>query len=312
LVDHNEEGREIGRRRITVKARPIAMCAAHGRLFVVQAFVQGLLVLEAGSMRVLARLEVSDSQGMLAVAPDEESVYYAGNLERGFDIIDVRTLAARRVRYPPGGHGIGAVAVSPDGKRLYLAIQRGAREAHAAPPSQLAGPVNPLEQTYSGPLLAVYDLTRDEYVALASIGDTLRSRGDDSSIPTGLAFGPNGRKLYISMVQCSVGVHVFDTETNVLEKPLTFQQRGPATEPDCTDVLCGQGKLFVTLRSTGEVLSVDPESGKVELAYRLETPEFGQIRMAGSERNLYVCLTNGRRLQAIAPAKGAGEPSKAR
>ena len=75
-----------------------------------------------------------------------------------------------------------------------------------APPA-ITGTANPLKQSFSGPLLAEYDLVKKRYVALQSIGDTRFERGDDTSIPTSLCMSEDGTSLYVTLWQCGIGVH---------------------------------------------------------------------------------------------------------
>ena len=156
-----------------------------GKLFANEVFAGSLLVWDLDNSGPPLRLKMPD-QGKLVAAPSGREVYYASNRD-AFYRIDVRSLQPTLIPYPKGSKGIGGVLVSPDGLRLYLAIGRGAREAGAEAPAAVAGSVNPLKATFSGPLLAEYNLAEDRYEALRSIGDTRLERGgDDASIPTSL------------------------------------------------------------------------------------------------------------------------------
>jgi len=136
-------------------------------------------------------------EGALAASPDGKQVYFASNEKPQFCIIDTSSHAVRTVGYPSGGHGIGSVAVSPDGRRLFLGIQRDRAPLEAGMP---AGGFS---------FLAAYDLKAKEYVGtlyLAQLGEGGKS---DDAIPGQMAFGPDGR-LYVGMFQSRVGIHVID------------------------------------------------------------------------------------------------------
>jgi len=296
--ERDKDGKVTGQIVERRRCRPGDMVVAGEKLFVVQTFGSSLLVFHAPALHLIGRVEVGSSSGRLAASPDGRTVYFASNREKAFHVIDARTHQARRVGYPEGGRGIGALAAAPDGKRLYLGIQRGAREAKADPPDDAAGPVNPLKQTYSGPLLAVYDLATGRYVAIKSIGDTLKARGDDSSIPAAMAFGPDGRTLYIAMSQCMVGVHVYDTVDDTLRQPITLASVDEHfTWPACRDVAVLGDELLVVVGANHELAVLDRRTGRRRMTAPVGRPggeSPGEI--AVSARHVTVCNSTLRRL----------------
>ena len=263
-----------------------AIAVAGGRLFAVEVFAGNLLVFDLSEWGPPMRLKMPD-QGVLAAAPSGQEIYYAGNSENAFYRIDARSLRASRVPYPKGARGIGAALVSPDGRTLYLAIQRGSREAEAEPPPAVAGSANPMEQSYSGPLLAEYDLTARCYAALRSIGDTRVERGDDASIPTSLCLSEDGRSLYITLWQCGIGVHVYDVGDHCLRKPLVLPDAPGWSWPNCWTSAQAGNDLYVTLTHQTHLLRVDISGGQIT-----EMGASGKA-ICRSGRNLYVATGNG-------------------
>ena len=299
----DEDGKVGGERREIRRSRPGSMALVGDKLFVLQTFAKAILVLHAPSMRPKARINVHRSNGRLAVAPNGKRIYFASNKERAFYIIDTMSYASRRVPYPKEGHGISALAVAPNGRRLYLGIQRGAREAGADPPAKAAGPANPLERTYSGPLLAVYDLTARRYVALKSIGDTLGAQDDDSSVAAAMEFSRDGRKLYIAMAQSTAGVHVYDTETDNLLSPIAFANRH-------RDLAVRDGKLYVAIGSNNKLAIVDEDMHHV-IIKTIEFDEAGRPgKMAMHDDKLYVCHSDSRRITVVPIEEDDSGPRK--
>jgi hypothetical protein len=295
----NDDGEVIGETKQLRRSRPGAMVLAGDKLFVLQSFAQSILVLHAPTMQPTARIMVTRSEGRLVVAPNKRHVYFACNLERAFYVIDSICFSSRRVSYPENAHGIGALAVAPDGRRLYLGIQRGAREAGADPPAKAAGPANPLKQTFSGPLLAVYDLVAQKYLTIKSIGDTLKARGDDSSLPAAMTFSRDGQLLFVAMGQCMAGVHVFNTESNDLLRPITFASRHRYFRwPGCRDIALQCGKLFVVVGSNNELAIVDEAARRTAKVVELPGGD-GPGKLAIRDNRLYVCHSRSRRISVV-------------
>jgi DNA-binding beta-propeller fold protein YncE len=298
--ERDEEGNVTGQREERRRARVGSMAVAKGKLFVEQIFCDSLLVFDADTVHPIGRIEVGGG-GKMVASPDERRLYFARNSKKGFCIVDVDTYQKNDIPYPRGAHGIGAIAVSRDGERLYLGIQRGAREAGAEAPSEVAGPVNPLTQTHTGPLLAVYDLADEKYVALKSIGDTLKARGDDSSIPAAFALSSDSSALYIAMRQCTAGVHVFDTTTNELRKPTTFASVHEAFPwPNCSDIACADGKIYVTVGSNHELVVLAANTRHKFQSFALGG--YGSTQpgpLAVSADRVFICQQGLRRLSVV-------------
>ena len=226
------------------------------------------------------RLKMPD-QGVLTAAPSGKEAYYASN-EDAFYRIDARSLQAYRVPYPRGARGIGGAVVSPDGRTLYLAIQRGARETGAKAPPSVAGLAN-----RSGPLLAEYDLVERRYVALRSIGDTRVERVDDASIPTSLCLSEDGRSLYITLWQCGIGVHVYDVADHCLREPIVLPDAPGLNWPICWTAAQDGNDLYVTLDHQTHLVRVDIARGR-----STEMGTSGKAICRGGG-NLYISIPEG-------------------
>jgi len=289
--ERDEEGNIIEERRT---AAPGSLALVGGKLFVDQVFRDSLLVLDAEHLKPIARIPSTGSSRLLA-SRDGASLFLAGSHQ--WSIIDVETLSKRDIPYPEGARGVGCLAASPDGSRLYLGLQRGAREAGAEAPSAAAGPVNPLEQTFSGPLLAVVDLATEETLALKSIGDTIKARGDDSSIPSAMAFSADGQTLYVAMRQCMVGVHVFDTATNSLRKPISFASvHSGFFYTNSSGIACRDGELFVSLNANNELVILNARSHAIKRVVSFGANDGGPGILALSSSRLLIVHQALRRL----------------
>jgi hypothetical protein len=237
-----------------------SIAVAGGKLFANEVFAGNLMVWRLDESGPPVRVRMPD-QGRLVAARSGREVYYAG--KDAFYRIDVHSLQPTRVSYPKGSKGVGGVLASPDGRMLYLAIARGAREGGAQAPPEVAGPANPLEQTYSGPLLAEYDLVERRYIALRSIGDTTVARGDDASIPTSLCLSEDGKSLYITLWQCGIGVHVYDVGDHCLRKPLVLNAVPGLKWPNCWRSVQAGKDIYVTLNHQSHLVRIDIATGHV-------------------------------------------------
>jgi DNA-binding beta-propeller fold protein YncE len=226
---------------------------ADGKLFVGQVFQGSLLVVDRATFTPVKRLPLG-GEGRLAASKDGKTVYFASNTRPEFHIIDTRTYEHRAVAYPPGGHGIGCLAVSPDGQRLYLGIQRGGRMRDGR---QLSG---------GNSFLAVYDLAKQDYCGTVFLAQKRPDGSGDDGLPTSFAFSPDGKGLYIGTFQSEAGVLVVDTQKLELLNNLYFgsKHQNPAFPwVDPLSVAVHDRWLLVAVRHNQEVAAVDLASHKV-------------------------------------------------
>ena len=287
------DGKVVGQRTESHPCPPGDMRLVGDRLIVGQCFSQRQLVFDVPTMHLIERAG-SDGTYWICTSRDGRTACFPGDGQSAFI---VRQAGGKSVAVPPidNGRGLDHVALSPDGKRLYIAVQRRAREAGAQSPSPEAGPADPTKQLYSGPFLAVFDVKAEKYVKKTSIGDTLAVRGDDSSLANGLAFSDDGRLLYIPMGQCMAGVHVYDTAADRLLRPITFPSTHPSSPwPGCRHVYVRGDTMLVLLASNGELAILDLPSRKVTAVASLPGSGGGGFAVAG--RRVYVGAHDLRRV----------------
>jgi hypothetical protein len=226
---------------------------ASGKLFVGQVFQGSLLVVDEATFTPVKRLPLG-GEGCLAASKDGKTVFFASNTKAEFHIIDTKTYEHRTIAYPPGGRGIGCLAVSPDGQRLYLGIQRGGKTRDG---KQLSG---------GNCFLAVFDLAKQDYAGTVFLAQKRPDGAGDDAVPTSFAFSPDGQRLYIGTLQSEAGVLVVDTEKLELLKNISFSsnhQAPPFPWVDPLSVAVYDRWLLVAVRHNREVAVVDLASHKL-------------------------------------------------
>ncbi len=203
------DGMETPKKRDVQLCPPGDLVAANGKLFVGQLFSDFLVVFDIATLWVVKRIPI-EGEGFFAAAADGKTVYFASNRKNEFSIIDTETYRFKTIAYPTGGRGIGSIALSPDGKRLYLGIQRGGK----APDGKEHGGGNSF--------LAVYDLTKEAYTRSLYLAQILPSGDSDDSIPRKLLFSRDGRRLYAGMSQSLAGIQVIDPDKLKIERQIAF------------------------------------------------------------------------------------------
>jgi DNA-binding beta-propeller fold protein YncE len=226
---------------------------ASGKIFVGQVFQGSLLVVDQATFTPVKRLPLG-GEGCLAASKDGKTVFFASNTKPEFHIIDTRTYEHRTIAYPAAGRGIGCLAVSPDGQRLYLGIQRGGKMRDG---KQLSG---------GNCFLAVYDLAKQDYAGTVFLAQKRPDGAGDDGLPTSFAFSPDGKRLYIGTFQSEAGVLVVDTQKLELLKNLYFSSKyqvPPFPWVDPLSVAVYDRWLLVAVRHNQEVDVVDLASHKL-------------------------------------------------
>ncbi len=245
---------EQGVPRSVYRCPPGETVAANGKLFVGQTFSDHIIVFDLKTMWVVKRL-VLGGNGSLAASADGKTVYFASAEKNEFHIIDTETYKVRTVPYPTAGTGIGCVALGPDGKRLYLGIQRGGKQPDG---KQFFG---------SNAFLAVYDLTKGVYAGTTDLAQTEPGNTDSEiAIPFSLAFSPTGRFLYVGMFQSLAGIQVVDTTTLKLVGNIPFKAGPKNTHFKWVDPLAVKVYrrwLLAVNRNNNELVFVDRETAKL-------------------------------------------------
>jgi DNA-binding beta-propeller fold protein YncE len=298
-----------GRRQVHL-CPPGDLIAASGKLFVGQVFSDALVVFDAATMWVVKRIPIA-GEGYFAASPDGKTVYFASNAKDEFYVIDTASYRFRAVPYPAGGRGIGAAAVSPDGKRLYLGIQRGG----TAPDGKLRAGGNCF--------LAVYDLERQRYAGTVYLAQLLPSGDSDDGIPRKLLFSADGRRLYAGMAQSLAGLYVIDAAALKVERNIAFAPSGKNKSfawVDPVGLATYRGWLLVANRNNGELVVLDDSSSRplARLSFADEGRGVGTVVVGGDriylgdEGSRAVYELSGhklrRALRGAAPGAGSDTP----
>jgi DNA-binding beta-propeller fold protein YncE len=197
--------------RVIRKYPPGSMAIAEGRLFVGQVFSEFLLVIDIETQSIVKRIHIpGGGEGELTVSPDEKTIFFGSNKENQFYKIDSATYQLDTILYPSGGRGCMSIAVHPNGRFLYIGIQRG-------------GVLN--EMSYSGGncFLAVYDLERKSYLTTIYLAEVYSGQSDDST-PACIAVDPDGERIYIGMFQSKRGICVIDANSHEIVCDIRFHK----------------------------------------------------------------------------------------
>jgi DNA-binding beta-propeller fold protein YncE len=296
------------------KTRAVHLCppgdlvVANGKLFVGQVFSDFLVVFDIATMWVVKRIPI-EGEGYFAAAADGQTVYFASNRKNEFYIIDTNTYGFRTIPYPAGGRGIGSIALSPDGKRVYLGIQRGGQ----APDGR--------DHAGGNSFLAVYDLAKQAYAGSLYLAQILQAGESDDSIPRKLLFSSDGRRLYAGMFQSLAGIYVIDPEKLRIERSVTFAPNPRNRHFIWVDPLglaTYQSWLLAANRNNRELVVLDGSSYQVlaRLSFADDRRGIANVVVAGDriylndEDSRAVYELNGRSLARIlqrARADGKGD-----
>jgi WD40 repeat protein len=244
---------------------PGDMAIAGGKLFVAQVFTKLVVVVDLKTLQPVGRLELGGS-GRFAVAPDGKTIYYASNDRREFHVIDVATHRFRTVAYPKGGRGIGSAMVSPGGKRLYLGIQRGGQH------------LDGVKRGGGNAFLAVYDLEKNKYTGTVYLALIHPDNRSDDSIPQEMIFSPDGRTLYIAMMQSFGGIFMVDTRTLKIADnvALALREGNPVPFANPAGLALCDGRLLILNSANRELIVLDAKS--YEVRTRVPLGRTGQPR----------------------------------
>ncbi len=209
-LDKYESNSPITGDRVIRKYPPGNMAIAEGRLFVGQVFSEFLLVIDIETQSIVKRIYLpGGGEGQIHASPDQRSLYFASNKEDQFYIIDSATYKYEIVSYPDGGRGCMSLSAHPDGKLLYIGIQRG-------------GKIDGVSFSGGNCFLAIYDLHSRSYLKTIYLAEVNNGRSDDAT-PACIEVDSLGDKIYVGMFQSMRGICVIDTNTYAIEKCIRFQ-----------------------------------------------------------------------------------------
>ena len=189
---------------------PGSLVIADGRVFVGQVFSEVVLVIDLATHAIVKRITLpGGGDGQLAVSQDEKEIYFASNRVSQFYIIDSATYAVTTVAYPEGGRGCMSLLRHPTLPLLYIGIQRGGR---------IDGQSYPHANCY----LAIYDVSRQTYIADAQLAETNNGRADDAT-PACLTYDDLHNRIYVGMFQSNRGICVLDAESGMPVQDIRFE-----------------------------------------------------------------------------------------
>lgn len=229
---------------------PGSLAVADGRLFVGQVFSEVVLVIDLATHAIVKRIALpGGGDGQLEVSHGEKEIYFASNRVNQFYIIDIATYAVTTLAYPEGGRGCMSLLRHPTLPLLYIGIQRGGR---------IDGQGYPHANCY----LAIYDLSRQIYIADAQLAEINNGRADDAT-PACLTYDDLHNRIYVGMFQSSRGICVLDAESGTSIQDIRFETN-PWSKPfrwvDPLSQALTAGLLLSVNRNNRELVILDRAS----------------------------------------------------
>lgn len=210
-LDRYESKSSITGERVIQKYPPGSMAIAEGKLFVGQVFSEFLLVIDVETHSIVKRIYLpGGGEGQVAASPEEKTIYFASNKESQFFIIDSATYKFETVGYPLGGRGCMSLLADPNGKNIYIGIQRG-------------GKLNGMSYFGGNCFLAVYDILQKSYLKTLYLAEVINGRSDDAT-PACIEVDSKGGKIYVGMFQSVRGICVIDAFSFEIKTEVRFQK----------------------------------------------------------------------------------------
>ena len=272
-------GKPVGFRSEVRICPPGDMVVASGRIFVNQMCGDSVAVLEVPSLKIVKRLPIG--VGSTIASGDGKTVYHADGLRNCFHIVDAETLACETIGFPEGGRGVGALSLSPDGKRLYVGIQRGG-----------TAPDGKKRRSSGNAFLAVYDLVRKRYVGTVYLAQLTEGGGSDDSIPKQILATADGRLLYIGMFQSLAGIRVVDTQALRIVRDIVFKKNARNRHFEWVDAFSlalYDDWLLSVNRNNRELAVIDRSNDKLIATLDLGPSDFGPRGLLVADHLAYIC-----------------------
>jgi len=210
-LDSYESKSPVTGERVIQKHPPGNMAVAEGRLFVGQVFSDFLLVIDIETHSIVKRIYLpGGGEGKMTASPDEKTIYFASNKVNKFFIIDSATYKFEPINYPSGGRGCMSLVADPNGKNIYIGIQRG-------------GKLNGVSYFGGNCFLALYDILQKKYLKTLYLAKINNGRSDDST-PACIEVDPESRKIYVGMFQSMRGICVVDSMSFDLDNEIRFHK----------------------------------------------------------------------------------------
>jgi len=226
-------------RRVTLADDPENVAASASVAVVVSARGHTVTVLHPRSLRQVARLSDFGFPHIVSLSPDSKWAYVTDDAQGELDVVELA--GARIVARLAVGAGAHHMALSPDGRRLWIAL---GEDAATIVRVDVTDPLRPRVTGRLRPPYAVHDL----------------------------AFGPNGESVWLTGAKVSL-VHVLAASTGRLRFTVPA---GAAPQ----HVRWGGGDAYVTSGYGGLIERVDP-NGHVLARARLPVGSFNLAVGAG-------------------------------
>jgi YVTN family beta-propeller protein len=195
----------------------------------------------AGAVRLglYLMLALGVSASGAPAAPGAERLYISD--ERGGNVVIVDAQSGNVIARVPVGKRPRGIAVSPDHRRVYVALSG----SPSAGPNVDESKLPPPDHRYDG--IGVVDLDTQKLI------NTYQSGAD----PETFALAPDGRTLYVSN-EDSAGLSALD-----LEKGVVARSAKVGTEPEGVAVSADNRKVYVACETANSVYVVDAASMQV-------------------------------------------------
>jgi len=236
---------------------PGDMVIAGGTLFVGQVFSKFLLVIDLQSNEIIERIPI-EGEGKFAIAPGESEIYFGSNKENAFYRIDPQTFSTRKIPYKTGWRGTSSIYAHPDGRRLFIGIQRGG--------------ITPEGQELGGnSRLAVYDLRDQHFITSINLANP-NSPDQDVGTPHCITYSADEGLIYVGMFQSSRGIIRIDERSHQIVDSIEFEKKFKKDRREWVDPLSQihLGSLLFTLnRNNYELAILDKRTREVSVSLPL-------------------------------------------
>jgi DNA-binding beta-propeller fold protein YncE/cytochrome c5 len=267
------------KRRLNVGARPAGVARAGQRLLVTDAGLNQVAFVDLATGNVAGKVDVPGLPHAVVVTPDGKLAAAVSRLPVGdarsvehaavLTLLDVeKATAVATVKLLPGTGNVTGLAVSPDGKWLYL--------VHTL--ARFTLPTTQLERGWVNTNgLTIYDLTTRKLHATVLLDNLSQGAAD----PWGIAVAPDGATAWITLAGTHELVRVDLTKTQELVGKLAPEKRGELSY-DLAALYRTNGIARLALPGHGpRGVAVSPDGATVAVALYFS----GQLALVDAKSN---------------------------